>query len=95
MIAQVDKEYAAVVANAMTPARQANGFANMALTERAAGMGPVTMHECLNRMSEGRSGGQMAGPKERAGFTRGEVGRQPKRTGWGSKKAVILPIFNV
>ena len=48
MVAQVDEQHAAMVADAMTPARQANGFADIALAERAAGMGPVTMHGCLN-----------------------------------------------
>jgi hypothetical protein len=44
MVAQVDEQHAAMVADAVAPAGQADLFANVALAERAAGMGPVTMH---------------------------------------------------
>jgi hypothetical protein len=33
-----------MIAYAMAPARQANALADVALTESAAGVGPVTMH---------------------------------------------------
>jgi hypothetical protein len=38
MVPQIDEQNPAVIANAMAPARQANGFANIALAKRAAGM---------------------------------------------------------
>src|SRR6266851_6260692 len=44
MVAQIDEQQPAMVANAMTPARQPSRLADMALAERAAGVGPVTMH---------------------------------------------------
>src|SRR5579863_8065269 len=44
MVAQIDEQDPAVVANAMAPAGQTNALADVALPERAAGMGPVTMH---------------------------------------------------
>ena len=44
MVAQIDEQHAAMVANAMAPARQPNRLVDVALAERAAGMGPVTMH---------------------------------------------------
>src|SRR5579863_5667003 len=44
MVAQIDEQDPAVVANTMAPAGQTNALANVALPERAAGMGPVTMH---------------------------------------------------
>ena len=45
MVAQIDEQHPAMVADAMAPARQPNGLADIALTEGAAGVGPVTMHE--------------------------------------------------
>jgi hypothetical protein len=45
MIAQIDEKHAAMVAHAMHPARDPGGLADIALSERAAGMGAVTMHE--------------------------------------------------
>ena len=57
MVAQVDEEHAAMVANTMAPARQANRLVDIALPERAAGVGTVTMHGDLEgsiwRESEG------------------------------------------
>src|SRR5438445_13081037 len=44
MVAQIDEQQPAMVANAMAPARQPNCLANIAVAERAAGVGPVTMH---------------------------------------------------
>src|SRR6185369_1161237 len=62
MVAQVDEQHAAMVADAVAPARQPDGLANMALAERAAGMGPVTMHGVLASNLEG-IGGEIAYPK--------------------------------
>ena len=45
MVAQIDEQHTAMVANTMAPAGQTNGLADIALTERAAGVGPVTMHD--------------------------------------------------
>jgi hypothetical protein len=50
MVAQVDEQHAAMVADAMAPARQARGFSNMAFAELAAGMGPVAVHEMSRKM---------------------------------------------
>src|SRR5882724_1082721 len=44
MVAQVDKQHTAMVANTMAPAGQTNDLVDVALPERAAGVGPVTMH---------------------------------------------------
>ena len=61
MVAQIDEQHAAMVANAMAPARQTNRLVDIALAERAAGVGPVTMHGCpktdvggSNRGAKGR-----------------------------------------
>jgi hypothetical protein len=44
MIAQVDEQHAAVVADAVAPAGQADVLADIDLAQGAAGMGSVTMH---------------------------------------------------
>ena len=44
MVAKVDEEQAAMVADAMHPAGQADGLADVVGAERAAGMGSVTVH---------------------------------------------------
>ncbi len=44
VVAQIDEQHSAMVANTMAPARQPNTLADIALTEGAAGVGPVTMH---------------------------------------------------
>jgi hypothetical protein len=50
-----------MVANAMTPAGQTNALADIALPERAAGMGPVTMHLIsISQMSEDRAAQRLA-----------------------------------
>ena len=68
MVAQIDEQQAAMVANAMAPARQPNGLADMAVAERAAGMGPVTMHGGPEK--GGRKGelGRHCQPEERQGL---------------------------
>src|SRR6185312_6871830 len=76
MVTQIDEQHAAMVADAMAPAGQANGLADMALAERAAGMGPVTMHGCLEQMSDGSESGARGRPK-RGRFTRARLRRQP------------------
>ena len=43
MVAQIDEEHAAMVADAMAPAGQAHVLADVALTERAAGVGTIAM----------------------------------------------------
>jgi hypothetical protein len=64
MVAQVDEQHAAMIADAMAPARQANGLIDIALAERAAGMGPVTMHgNPEKQMSEDRIGGPRPAPR--------------------------------
>jgi hypothetical protein len=44
MVAQVDEQHAAMVAHAMHPARQADGFADIRLAQIGAGVAAVTMH---------------------------------------------------
>ncbi len=44
VVAQVDEQQAAMVAHAMHPARQANGGADVALSQLGTGMAAVTMH---------------------------------------------------
>src|ERR1700709_1587198 len=52
MVAQVDEQQPAMVANAMAPAGQTNVLADIAVAERAAGVGAVTMHEIPEKASE-------------------------------------------
>jgi hypothetical protein len=78
MVAEIDEQHAAMVANAMAPAGQANGFADIAVAERAAGMGPVTMHGVLEPMvSESFESRAENRPETRERFTRGAQARQP------------------
>src|SRR5262249_47463969 len=44
VVAQVDEQHAAMVADAMAPAREANLPADVARAKRAAGVGAVTVH---------------------------------------------------
>ena len=44
MVAQVDEQHAAVVADAVAPAGQAGDLADIGFAERAAGMGAITVH---------------------------------------------------
>jgi hypothetical protein len=44
MVAQIDEQQPAVIANAMAPAGQARIPADIAFAKRAAGMGAVAMH---------------------------------------------------
>jgi hypothetical protein len=44
MVAQIDEQQPAMVADAVAPARQTNGLVDIAVAERAASVGPVTMH---------------------------------------------------
>ena len=67
MVAQIDELDAAMVADAVAPAREADARADVAVAERAAGVGAVTVH--------GLSGGSRRtihalSPKSRRGATR-------------------------
>ena len=77
MVAQIDEQHAAMVANAMAPARQPNRLVDMALTERAAGVGPVTMHGNPEKGGQRAESGGVAGPEERQGL--------PERTRRGNR----------
>ena len=44
MVAQVDEQHAAMVADAVAPAGQPDVLADVAVAERAAGVGAVAMH---------------------------------------------------
>ena len=48
MVAQVDEQQAAMVADAVAPAREADGFADVLFAERAACMAAVAMHRIVN-----------------------------------------------
>ena len=45
MVAQIDEQHAAVVADAVAPARQPHVLADVAVAQRAAGVGTIAMHE--------------------------------------------------
>ena len=51
MVAQIDEQHAAMVADAVAPAGKPHGLADVALAQRAAGMGAIAMHR-----SPGNSG---------------------------------------
>ena len=77
MVAQVDEQHAAMVADAMAPAGQANRLVDMARrgARRMYGTGSDAWN-FQKQMSEGRIEGQK--PSRRAsGFTRGRQARQP------------------
>src|SRR5581483_6942871 len=95
MVAQIDEQHAAMVADAVTPAREANDLADVALAERAAGMGPVTMHGCLKRMSGGTNRtAKSRGPKRRQGLAEAfPHGNRMQGEVWASKKASSRPIL--
>ena len=44
MVAQVDEQHAAVVADAVAPAGQPHMLADVGFAQGAAGMGAITMH---------------------------------------------------
>jgi hypothetical protein len=52
VIAQIDEQHAAVVADTVAPAGEADGLAGMLFAKRAAGMGAVAVHQNL-RLDEG------------------------------------------
>jgi hypothetical protein len=45
MVAKVDKQQVAVVAPAMDPSRQADGFADVAEAQLGAGVGTIGVHD--------------------------------------------------
>jgi hypothetical protein len=46
-----------MVANAVAPAGQTNRLVDMAVAERAAGVGPITMHDVLKQLAGGSNRG--------------------------------------
>ena len=44
MVAQIDEQHAAMVADAVAPAGQSDGFTDMGFAEVAAGMGAIGVH---------------------------------------------------
>jgi hypothetical protein len=44
MVAQIDEQYAAMVADAVTPAGNADGLADVFFAELAAGVGAIGVH---------------------------------------------------
>ena len=44
MVAQIDEQHPAMVADAVAPARKPHFFADVALAKRAAGVSPIAMH---------------------------------------------------
>ena len=49
MVAQIDEQHPAVVADAVAPARQANRFADITLAQGAAGVGAIAMHRIFRQ----------------------------------------------
>ena len=70
MVAQIDEQHPAMVADAVNPARDPDGLADMLLAELAAGMGAVAMHRALNlkewlnpALVSRRQSGDLQGPE--------------------------------
>ncbi len=63
MVAQIDEQHAAMVANPVAPARQPHGLVDIAVAERAAGVGPVTMHGCSKNRCRRAEWRPKAGPQ--------------------------------
>jgi hypothetical protein len=57
-----------MVADAMAPARQAGGLVDIAFAERAASMGPVTMHGNPENGGQRAESGGITAPEERQGL---------------------------
>ena len=55
MVAQINKKNAAVIANAVTPARKPHDLADIALAKCATGMGAITMHCQIFALAGGTS----------------------------------------
>ena len=89
MVAQVDEQHAAMVANTMAPAGQTNALVDIAVTERAAGVGPVTMHGYPEIASEGRIMGSAAS-REASGFSRANPLPQRASTLKNTRKQLSL-----
>ena len=80
MVAQIDEEHAAMIADAMAPAGKANGLADVGRAERPAGMGTITVHDGLFRLSgapftRGRASQGEGDPTPRGGARRRQRGR--------------------
>jgi hypothetical protein len=74
VVAQVDEQHAAMVSDAVAPAGNANGLADVAGAKRAASVGAVTVHgipDILARV------GKSVERARRLGFSRGLSGGQP------------------
>ena len=67
MVAQVDEQHAAMVADAVAPAGEPDGLADMAVAEFAAGVRAVAMHFAVFLLKE------KAGRKLRPGRWRGKA----------------------
>src|SRR6516165_3841371 len=93
MVAQVDEQHATMVANAVTPAGQANRLADVALAERAAGMGPVTMHGCLKPGVGMRFGAKRVDPKRGRVYPTQRDAATEVRPVLGSKNRLGAPIL--
>lgn len=55
MVAQVDEEHAAVIADAVNPAGKANGGADIRLAEGGTGVAAVTVHRIVPELLKGRA----------------------------------------
>ena len=56
MVAQIDEQHAAVVADAMAPAGQPHVLADVAVAKRAAGVGAVAVHASKLQSESARNG---------------------------------------
>ena len=85
MVAQVDKQQTAMVADAVDPAGQPYGRADIGLAERAAGMGAITMH--------GGSSGRMRAQKWAGSAGKAHGGRALSRQGNASTVGLSICIL--
>ena len=87
MVAQVDEQQPAVVADAMHPAGQADGLADVGGAERAAGVASIAVHRNTHRKTPG------IGPQNRR-FRRPEKRMEAGRCQGYARWAGLLQIGN-
>ena len=94
MIAQVDEQHAAVVADSVAPARKAHGLPGLGEAERAASVGAVSMHG--GSFSAGDELRRVRSGKERPGEGRVRpTSSPPRKTGKGIGISPDAPCFAV
>src|SRR3954466_4397357 len=90
MVAQVDEQKPAMVADAVPRAGQTNLLADVGVAERAAGVGAITMHGIPGkRQSESGIGSRWVPAKERQGLP--EANRPGNRMGDRLPRQLPIP----